>query len=817
MKAKLISLLLTLATGTATMYADGYSVTGTIIDAVAQEPCVNVLYHIYGITDTIHPIINNISDINGNFIQKINKTGQYILKAEYLGLSPVKIPFQISNSTPNVNLGTIRMQPYSEKLQEVVVTTKRPLVMSDGANLTYNAEEDPAASNSTVLELLRRVPMVTVDGEDNIRVNGTKDFKIYLNGHSNPMFDSEPQQVLKAMPASSIVKIEVITEPGAKYEAEGTGGILNIITQSGSSKNIEDGYAGTLNAGFGVQSWDLGAFLRAKKNKITASANVNYSNGHLFKRKAFSGQTIRHEDGSRQEYTSTSAGNDYDYVGGNLSLSWEPNEINLFTITLNANKVAGNQNLSPGINTFYDSSENIIQKSQIDNDADFNRQSASINTSYQHNFNNEGNSLTLSYQFAHGNTALDILQRTQDLMISNALIHTSNIYNHYFTNEHTGQADWAIPLTQKHLIEVGAKAVFRHNKSNNTQYDEITKSIKSTLSENTLLTQFQDIIAAYAAYTGHYNKLTLRTGLRYEYTHMGINFRTGNYNDFSNNLNDIVPDVAISYSLSPISTWRLAYNMRIARPDVSQINPAEFEVLPNHIRMGNPNLSSQKAHNISIAYSQYGSKLSWNLRLAYHFINNMISEYVYEKNGILYETNENIGKKDEFSLDGFLSFTPSSRLQLGLNGTLSWVNFSLPNAVPAQHGWQGNLGADISYTMPADFRLSVYGGWAGRQYNVQGWFNGWHYYGIGISKNMLKDRLELSVSAQNMFEKHTHFNGKTITSSSVFEYNYKGQNWNVGLSIKWNFGSLKSQVKKTNANIDNSDSAKTGNSQPGGI
>lgn len=213
-----------------------YTVTGTLREQQAEQGAASALYHIYAESDTLHPVINNITDLEGRFNQNINSPGRYVLKTEYPGTYPASIPFSVGASSPTAELGEVVLRASSEALDEVVVTAKKAIVVSDGANINYNVTEDPSAQTMTVLDMLRKVPMVTVDGQDNIRVNGSSNFKIYLNGRPNPMFDNEPQRVLKATPASVITRIEVLTEPGAKYDAEGSGGILNIVIESNAGQ-----------------------------------------------------------------------------------------------------------------------------------------------------------------------------------------------------------------------------------------------------------------------------------------------------------------------------------------------------------------------------------------------------------------------------------------------------------------------------------------------------------------------------------------------------------------------------------------------------
>jgi hypothetical protein len=182
------------------------------------------------------------ADDKGNFNITLPE-GKYIFTFQFVGLKSLKKIIEIS-TTSKIDLGKIVLSENSTQLDEISVVAQKPLVKVETDKLTYNAKDDPESSTSNVLDLLRKVPMVTVDGEDKIQLKGSTNFKIYLNGKPSNMITNNPSQVLKSMPASSIKNIEVITEPGAKYDAEGVGGIINIITD----KRIDDGYSGSAGA-----------------------------------------------------------------------------------------------------------------------------------------------------------------------------------------------------------------------------------------------------------------------------------------------------------------------------------------------------------------------------------------------------------------------------------------------------------------------------------------------------------------------------------------------------------------------------------------
>ena len=183
--------------------------------------------------DTLHAVKLAVTDAEGRFSEKIDSIGRYRILISSVGKKPIKREFYLSDTDSIADLGVLYTREESELLKGVEIVVQKPLVKSDPDKITYSIENDPDSKTSTTMDMLRKVPMVTVDGEDNIKVKGSSSFKIYVNGKPNAMMSTNPKEVLKSLPANSVKEIEVITEPGAKYDAEGIGGILNIVTVGG--------------------------------------------------------------------------------------------------------------------------------------------------------------------------------------------------------------------------------------------------------------------------------------------------------------------------------------------------------------------------------------------------------------------------------------------------------------------------------------------------------------------------------------------------------------------------------------------------------
>ena len=251
------------------------TIKGTVLDSLTNEV---VPYATLRITTKDRPDVLEkaaATDDNGKFSLTLNKRGDFIMNIQYLGKDPLSRSFTIKNENL-LDFGKVLLKNSKTTLSEVVVSAQRPLVKVDLDKITYSLEDDPDSKTSTLMDMLKKVPMITVDAEDKIELKGSSSYKIYMDGKPSSMLANNPKDILKSMPASSIKNIEVITDPGPKYDAEGLAGIINIITNKQSSLG---GYTATVNSRVDTRGgYGLGAFLTMKKGKIGFTGNYNYYN-----------------------------------------------------------------------------------------------------------------------------------------------------------------------------------------------------------------------------------------------------------------------------------------------------------------------------------------------------------------------------------------------------------------------------------------------------------------------------------------------------------------------------------------------------------
>ena len=435
-------------------------------------------------------------------------------------------------------------------LDAVTVVASKPLVKMETDKMTYNVEQDADAKASTVLDMLRKVPMVTVDGQDNITVNGSSSFKVYVDGKPNPMFSANPSQIFKAMPATMVKNIEVITNPGAKYDAEGTGGVLNIVlnkqTVNGAGGNdLSNGYNGNISATAGNQAQSISALISGQQGKFTYSANGMYNYQKM------NGTTISFDrtqkDGSLMNYYQKSDMKQ-PFSMGNISLSYELDSLS------NISATAGLTTFGQKLNGYplTQMSGGIYGKGfEYGNEMKQDLDNTSFNGSidYQRFFNKERtNYLILSYLFSTNPTHIDNYTFYDDIsQVTGIQLHDLLSKSKTRGTEHTFQADFTHSLSETQRLNFGAKYIARTNKSDSRYYDVAADKTETLNPANSMeYKNTQNILAAYAEWKGNFGKWGTMMGTRYEQTWEKVKFEQGKGDDFDKQYGNLVPSASLS-------------------------------------------------------------------------------------------------------------------------------------------------------------------------------------------------------------------------------------------------------------------------------
>lgn len=785
-----------------------FNLKGTVVDTISSSPAQFSTLTIAAKADPSKQVKVLATDDRGNFQVSLNSSGEFILSVFYFGNKVADVPFTIEEGKKNTDLGTINIADISQ-LDEALVVAQKPLVIVELDKLTYDTESDPDSKTETALEMLRKVPMITVDSDDKIQLKGSSNFKVYVNGKPSTMITNNPSEVLKSMPAANIKNIEVITDPGARYDAEGIGGIINITM----AKSNDDGYTATIGANVNtLGGYGGSAYLTLKQGKLGFSGNYSYNlwkspegSSTMF-REDYAKNTILNQIGS-------SSANKHNNQWGSAELSYEFDTLNM--VTISATHYYGKYSMS-GITAaeLTGGSNPYAYTRRTESEGDWG--STEINANYQRSFKKKGMLLTASYRLDYAPDGSNYETELYDLVNYDPLWERSD--NEASTKEHTFQLDYTTPLSDKHNIEAGGKYIIRLNDSDPflEEYSYLTNMWERNSIKENPLDYRQDIISGYASYGYKLKKLGFKAGVRVENTQNDINFKT--IKDLKRNSTDVVPSVAISYQLGPTSTLRFNYNMRIQRPNIWRLNPYVDKNDPSNIRYGNPNLDAENNHHFSISYGSFTQKVNFNASIRYTISNDAIQEYSFMDADTLNTTYGNIGKQQLTGLNLYGSWTPLKDLRLMINGNASYVDIKANSLLgKSNHGFGGGAFFNASYSFLKSFRANVSAGAFMQPITMQTKMSTYTFIGFGLGKDFFDKKLSVNINVRDPFSKHRKFTNETSGDTFYQKNTSRMQQQHIGFRVSYKFGNLKNQqIKKVQRGITNDDVMQGGGNSSGG-
>lgn len=810
------SLLLSILFST-TLWAESVTVKGKLISMSDQNGLPYATISVASEAAPATTVKKLATQENGAFSTQLDP-GKYIFTFHFIGMNRIEKTVEVNSSQKSVDMGEIEMTESSTELEEISVTAQAPLVKVEIDKLTYNAKEDPESSTSSVLDLLRKVPLVTVDGEDEIQLKGTTNFKIYLNGKPSNMITSNPSQVLKSMPANSVKDVEVITDPGAKYDAEGIGGIINIVTD----KRADDGHSGSVGAnGDTFGGYGANAYLATKYGKFGFTGNGGYYN---FRRPASESSFFREETDpvNTLSLNGTNKGNGNGlYLSG--ALSYEPDTLNLFNLSVSRfggeyKSIGGQSAISEGARPYsYDTRTKSLSEYGGMN----------LSADYQRNFKRKGEMLTVSYRFERNPNDSENESTYENVIDEENTFYYPDGYkqkskNDAGGNEHTGQVDYVNPLNGKHSIEAGLKYIFRDNSSegDHTFFDVDEGLWKPDLTRKNDLEHQQNITSGYAGYGYKMGKVGMKVGLRAEHTHQDIHFMNKDQDTIvKTNFFDLVPSATISYQLGMTRTLRGGYNMRISRPGIWVLNPYVNDIDPNNISYGNPNLDAEQQHNFNINYGSFSQKLNFNVTVSYSFAKNAVTSYSFIEDGVTHNTYDNIGRNHTVGSNIYLNWTPTQMIRTYLNGGINYTDIqSTENNELSNSGFSGRAFGGLTFTFPKDLRVGVNGGLFTSRVQLQTKQSAFYHYNFNVMKSLFNKKLDVSLYAQSVFSKYREFTSTTTGEGFKQKNRFMNPMRSVNLSVTYRFGDLKASMKKVERSISNDDVMQNqdGGSQGGG-
>lgn len=740
------------------------------------------------------------------------------------------------------------------ELGTVAVTAQRRLIKMEPDKMSYTVNQDPEARSATILDMLRKVPMVTVDGQDNITVNGSSAFKVYLDGKPNVMFSANPSQVFKSMPASIVKKIEVITNPGAKYDAEGVGGILNIVldrdvlTGGGPANAGINGVNGNVRLEGGNRGVGGSFYISAQRNKLTFTANV-MTNQMLLRGTEvdmlqenfgpMASSTAMHQENGKTRHPFNMA---------NLGLGYEIDDRSSVNVNFDySGFLMHNKGLISTTMTGAMYGGGFVF--DMNNDMLMRRNGFNASADYQRFLNEDRTSnIALTYQFSRNPSTTEnrseydresfrflsgeALPPEVYEPMADAFMQDRFSDNNEHSTENTVQLDYTTPLAgENHKLNAGAKFT-AHKSLSEADYFfgrepnlVLQDGTDGTQALSTTYDNMKSILAGYGEYEGKFGKFGTRAGVRYEHTFQSVEYLRGTQNGdkFSNNYGNVVPSLSFSYSPMAVANIGLNYNLRISRPGISFLNPYVDRSVNNAITYGNPDLDVEKSHNVGFVANLFTPKFMFSFNAKYAYTGNAIEKYAFYKDNLLHNTYGNIVERQVTSLSLFASWLVHKDTRIFANCGLTYNDLHSAELAADNSGWQYNLMFGLQQTFPRDFKGGLFLINNSKSITLQGKNAGFNMITANVSRSFFKDKFDVGLRGMTTFRDHgdvrfeMNSTGKDFASSTVIT----SPLWGFTVSLSYKFGNSKVNVRKHQSKVqsdirENTNQMEQLNQQQGG-
>ncbi|WP_316766102.1 outer membrane beta-barrel protein [Pedobacter frigiditerrae] len=773
-------------------------ISGKIVDTAGQKPIsfATVLLK----NDKKIQLKSVATSKEGSFTITGLSAGNYYLNVVIVGYQTKVVPIVLTSSSKT--LGNIALLASPTQLKNVSITADRPLIKQEIDRISYDVKADPESKVNNVLEMMRKVPMLSVDGDDNIQLQGNSNYKILVNGRPSGMMERNPKDILKSMPASSIERIEVITTPPAKYDGEGLVGIINIIT----FKKADNGTNGTVNLSerFPVGGPTLGGSFTAKLGKFGIATNAGGSlNSSPLLDNTNSRITLNNPTNLWQ-YGNRDQSGKSGYAGAELS--YEIDSLNLISAQINYN-ANDNESLSNQFSTL-NNSQKLLHSYQLQNNLDGRGSGIDAAFNYQLGFKKDKNRLlTFSYRYYDFSNSqynnVDVLNQIIDN--TNPSLTALKDYQQENTggsSEQTAQIDLVYPL-KKVTIEAGVKAILRDNSSNfeflsvNPAGDFVIDATRSNNFDNK-----QNVYGIYNTYQFNIQKWGVKTGIRVEQTDIKLG------NQINNNSINFIPSISVNRKFKNNSSINFGFTSRIQRPGINQLNPFVDRSNPNFESSGNPDLKPMIGQSFEATYSRF-KKATLNIGFRAIIIDNLIMPQVSTdfSTNITRTSFANTGGAKLLGLNVNVNypFTPKLRLALGAMGNYGMVHGEVNGVEIDKKGLMRKAFTSLTYRASKTLQATGSFNYNGPNLSLQGTSNSFVASSFSVNKDFFNNKLTVSFAANNAFSKYrkaiNYTTGPNFTQES-YNQNYQR---NFTTSINYRFGKLKDAIKKNKKGISNND------------
>lgn len=777
-------------------------ISGTVLDAESNAP---VEFATIALHDAAtNKVVNGtVADGKGKFTITKVEDGTYNVVVSFIGYETQTINnLKVAGKDNDLNVGTIKLGTGSKVLNEVVVEGKKDLIEERVDRTIYNAENDATAKGGDATDVLKRVPLLSVDLDGNVSLRGSNNIMVLINNKPSTIMASSVADALKQIPADQIKTVEVITSPSAKYDAEGSGGIINIVTK----KNTLEGLTLNINAGAGYRGSNLGLNGNYRKKKMGFSlggwGRANYNINGNFE----NDQLITSTDVNTGDEVSTrilqQADNRSNGIFGNYSLGWDYdiNKNNALAASVRYG-IRNNSNYQDGLFTQYFIDNNINPSNQTLADVESKDQSGTVdlNLTYTHYFEKPQRELSVLALYSRNDRNNDFFNTNFDVS-DNSISRRLKTINQGLNEEMTIQVDYVTPIRENQIFETGVKQISRKVVSDFTRFQGIGADGEFVADidpeRDNQLNYNQDVTSGYLSYTySAKNGISLKSGLRYEYTTITAFTKTESNIEIED-YPVLVPSINLSKRFKNGKTIKGSYNRRIQRPSIQFLNPTINDANPTDISFGNPTLDPEFTDNYELGYSTFIKGTSLNFTAFYRNSDNAIQRVrtpLEGQDGVTVTTYQNIGQEDSYGTSVFANIT-IGKLSLNGGGDVYYTTLNNNNPDPLQkasnEGWVYSGRLFGGYTLEKGWALQMFGFYRGKRVQLQGEQGGFGFYSLAVRKDFANKKGSIGLGLENFLAESITIRNETKTSAIV-QKGYTTQN-NLGfrLNLSYTIGKM---------------------------
>jgi len=781
--------------------SDG-KISGRVIDSTSNQPVEYATIGLYLQSD--NKVVNGTTS-NEKGIFKLTKVpkGTYKLSVNFMGYATnEKINIVVTNDNSNIVFGDIKLSTQQNMLKEVVVTSEKAIIENKIDKTVYNVDKDITSQSGVASDVLKKVPQVSVDVDGNVELQGNSNIRFLINGKPSALFGSNIADVLQSIPSNQIQSIEIITSPGAKYDAEGTGGIINIIMKKSTAQGVNGNIA--LSAGTRLEN---GSFnLNLRKGKFGINAFVG-GNGQLLSTSISSMNRSSYDlSGSTQLLQDGTGRFSRSGEQSGIGFDWDINPQNNLTGTMGynyfANQNVGTANRQTKIEDVTGNQLSDVYDA-INTSNNSHSQILDYSLNFRRKFKKKDQELEFSWISSNANNFSHYQQAQQELSV-NVPLNSTLGNNPGFQKEMTFALNYTQPLGKDGMFETGAKSQSENINGTSDVYllNPASNLYDFNSSQSSVLNYKRYIYAGYLSVSFKLLKLLdIKAGVRDEYTSGKANFTNSGAVTITP-YNTLIPSLVLSRTLKNNQTIKVSFTHRIERPEYRDLNPFINASDPKNITTGNPNLRPEVGNKIELSYNKnFENGTNINSTLFYrgntddiqsytrYYPNYVIGDTTYTN--VAVSTRQNIGREDNYGLNIFASVPAMKNLNIRTNisGFERYI-FTGISSVANVHGFSYRTTINGSYQLNSTLILELFGSFNSRRINAQGSIPFFTSYNFAFRKQLFKNA-SIAATATNFFNKYinlkTNLTGDNFTLINKRQLQYRS----FGINFTYRFGRLK--------------------------